>query len=280
MDIQLGEPRIVVLDERLTLADIEARAADRRVQAFGGGIGSLLQRAKAEDIELVARQRRLEPLWHVGCRARYVYERTREYAVPASGVEVQAVDVGGERLPVVASGKGRVFQLSVLEQCVDEANEVAFIDGLTGEPVPDGPTLITAPSREIPDGEAVVAPDTIVRPPEHRASSVVRGVLAKALKPIQADRILEESVVIERTDLYYRPVWAFEFLWRPKDRRGVVEIDGLTGRDRHTSSLLAGVTKLVSKDALFDIGADTVGLLIPGGSIAVKVARAAIDRSY
>ena len=36
----------------------------------------------------------------------------------------------------------------------------------------------------------------------------------------------------------------------------------------------------LSKDALFDIGADTVGLLVPGGSIAVKVARAAVDRDY
>ena len=40
------------------------------------------------------------------------------------------------------------------------------------------------------------------------------------------------------------------------------------------------MTKLISRDALFDIGADTIGLLVPGGGIAVKVARAAIDRSY
>jgi hypothetical protein len=37
---------------------------------------------------------------------------------------------------------------------------------------------------------------------------------------------------------------------------------------------------MVSRDALFDIGADTVGLLVPGGSIAVKLARVAIDRNY
>jgi hypothetical protein len=34
----------------------------------------------------------------------------------------------------------------------------------------------------------------------------------------------------------------------------------------------------VTRDALFDIGADTVGLLVPGGGIAVKVARLAIDQ--
>ena len=40
------------------------------------------------------------------------------------------------------------------------------------------------------------------------------------------------------------------------------------------------LTRHVSKDALFDIGADTVGLIVPGGSIAVKLARLAIDRNY
>jgi hypothetical protein len=29
---------------------------------------------------------------------------------------------------------------------------------------------------------------------------------------------------------------------------------------------------------LFDIGADTAGLIVPGGSIAVKVAKAALDK--
>ena len=33
----------------------------------------------------------------------------------------------------------------------------------------------------------------------------------------------------------------------------------------------------LNRDLLFDIGADTVGLFVPGGSIAVKLAKAAID---
>jgi len=35
---------------------------------------------------------------------------------------------------------------------------------------------------------------------------------------------------------------------------------------------------MLTRDVLFDVGADTVGLLIPGGSIAVRLAQAAIDR--
>jgi hypothetical protein len=40
---------------------------------------------------------------------------------------------------------------------------------------------------------------------------------------------------------------------------------------------MAQVKGLLNRDLLFDIGADTVGLFVPGGSIAVKLAKAAID---
>ena len=92
--------------------------------------------------------------------------------------------------------------------------------------------------------------------------------------------MLEEVLTFSASDLYYRPIWAFEFHWAPKDKTGVLEIDALTGQLRQAASLTSHMTKLISRDALFDIGADTIGLLVPGGSIAVKVARAAIDRSY
>ena len=86
-------------------------------------------------------------------------------------------------------------------------------------------------------------------------------------------------MTLEHIDLYYRPWWAFEFHWRPKDKRGVVEIDAVTGQVRQGQALMAKVQRMVTRDALFDIGADTVSLLVPGGGIAVKVAKLAIDRS-
>ena len=97
------------------------------------------------------------------------------------------------------------------------------------------------------------------------------------MKPVQADSITEESMTIQHIDLYYHPWWAFEFHWKPKDKTGVVELDAVTGEMRQGQALASRVSKMMNRDALFDIGADTVGLLVPGGSIAVKVARLAID---
>jgi len=96
MEIALADQHIFLLDDKLTPEDARLRAMDKRGGAFGSGIGNLLQRPKAEDIELVNSQRRLEPFWHVGGRALYVYDRAREYAVPASGADVREVTVHGE----------------------------------------------------------------------------------------------------------------------------------------------------------------------------------------
>ena len=84
VDIQLATERLFLLDERITADEIEQRAMDKRAQAFGAGFGSLLQRVKPEEVTLVGRQRRLEPIWHVACGARYVYERKRDYNVRAA----------------------------------------------------------------------------------------------------------------------------------------------------------------------------------------------------
>ena len=97
MDISLGEPRIYGLEPRLAFEDIRRRAEDKRASAVAGGLGGLLQRPKAEDVVLVASQRRVEPVWHLLCTAHYAYDRSRMYTVPASAVTLS------NSAPVVAA---------------------------------------------------------------------------------------------------------------------------------------------------------------------------------
>jgi len=281
MEIQLGSERIFVLQEREGVEVLRQRAMDRRTQSFGSGIGSLLQRPKAEDVVLVASQRRLEPFWHVAGRARYVYERSRDYSVLASAPEVREVTVLGTTYAVAESGQAaRTFTVPAIEHCREEIAHELDADARSGAKVTDAAAVLAGPRDEISDPATLAAEETIVVPPEHRASFVVRQLLSEMLKPVQADRVIEESLTLETIDLCYRPIWAFEFHWQSKDRRGVVEIDAVTGAIRQGGSLLPQLSKMVTRDALFDIGADTIGLLVPGGSIAVKVARAALDKSY
>ena len=281
MDIQLGTERIFALEVRVGEDDARQRAMDRRTNAFGGGIGGLLQRPKADDVTLTSSQLRLEPIWHVVCRARYVYERSRDYAVAASTPEVREVTILGTTYPVAETGStARTFTVPALEHCREDLVNESHTDGVTGDVVPGADALLTGAKHEVSDPSTLLADGTAVVAPEQRASYVVRKALQEMMKPIQADRLLEESIVLENTDLYYRPIWSFEFDWASKGKHGVVEIDGITGEIRQGGSAVPKLTKIVSRDALFDIGADTVGMLVPGGGIAVKVARAALDKSY
>jgi hypothetical protein len=277
MDVTLAQERVFVLEERLAVGEIEQRAMDRRVQAFGSGIGALLQRPKPDEIALVAKQRRLEPLWHVAGRAVYVYERDRDYNVAPSATDVEAITVNGVRYDGQPSGQ-RTFRLPAREHCRSEFTGEAFVDGLTGATVADRASLMAGTRTEVSDIASLANDGTIVLPPEQRASYVVRQLMAEIMKPVQADAMLEESVVLDATDLLYRPMWAFEFTWQGKAKQGVVEIDAVTGQTRQGKPLVSTIRSVLTRDVLFDVGADTVGLLVPGGSIAVKLAKAAIDR--
>jgi hypothetical protein len=276
VEIQLGDERLFLLTERLSADEIQQRAMDKRVSAFGGGIGALLQRPKVDEVSYVGRQRRLLPFWHVAASSHYVYERRRDYTVPAASAEVTAVTVHDQRHEMDQRlGNQPAFRLPLLEHCQNDFRSESFIDGLTGNPVSDGPAVITGPKSEIGDVQTLESDETVVVPPEQRASFVVRKTLADVMKPVQADRILEESIVLQTTDLYYRPVWAFEFAWR--DKHGVIEVDSISGDAKSGKPMLAQVKGMLNRDVLFDIGADTVGIFVPGGSIAVKLAKAAID---
>jgi hypothetical protein len=279
MEIALADQHIFVLDDRLSPDDIRQRAMDRRTGAFGSGLGNLLQRPKADDIDLVNTQRQLEPFWHVGGRALYVYDRSRDYTVPASGAEVREVTVQGQSYPVKAAAGRGAFVIPTTEHCRDEFREEMYLDGVAGAPVTDAASVVGGPRQEVTDLATAAQKDTIVVPPTQHASSLVRQLLASLMKPVQADKITEESITLEHIDLYYRPWWAFEFHWKSKDKRGVVEIDAVTGQMRQGQALMAKVQRAVNRDVLFDLGADTVSLLVPGGGIAVKVAKLAIDRN-
>jgi hypothetical protein len=268
MEITLAPERLFLLEERLTIDEITQRAMDKRISA----LGSLLSKPKPDEVTLVNKQRRLEPFWHVAGHATYVYERNRDYSVPAAAPDVEALTIHGTRY----EGNG-TFKVPALEHCKTEIRSESYLDGLTGAAVADGAQVVDGPRSEVTDPATLSDNDTIALPPENRASYVVRALMGELIKPIQSDKLLEEEVVLETTDLFYRPVWAFEFTWNGKGKQAIVEIDSVTGQTRAGKALVGQIRGALNRDLLFDVGADTVGLIVPGGSIAVKLAKAAID---
>ena len=171
----------------------------------------------------------------------------------------------------------RTFRLPAVEHCREEIAHVLYLDAVTGAAVPTRPSSSRAPATRSRTRRRWRR-TTVVILPEQRASFVVRQLLGKMLKPVQADWILEESFTLEKIDLYYRPGSGVRI---PLEAQGQARRRGDGRGDRRRPP---GAAPDEPAGPLRETRCSTSGrtrsLLIPGGSIAIKVARAALDKSY
>ncbi len=277
MEIAVADQRILLLKEQTSKEKAKELAWKKKVDAFGtiNKVASFLARPKDEEFELVYEEHRYEPFWHVVAKARYVYDRNVNYQVGVSGPEVRSVTLEGKDY----TATNNHLHVAVIEHCVQDEQEEVLVDGITDQRKPDLSTYLKAPATEATgDLEKIVPKETILVPPKTRVSGIMRDALGKMIHGIQADKILEEHVEVSCVDLYYRPIFAFQYRWKPKGKDAIVEVDGVTGEvaagDRTFKEYLG---KVLDRDFLFDVGADAAGMLIPGGSIAVKVAKKYVD---
>lgn len=277
MQIEVAEQRMLLLKDKLTPEEAKDKAWQKKVGAFDAlsKVVGLLSRPKDEDFELTYSEHRYEPFWHVKAQARYAYRRKAEYRVPVSAAVVKGVTVLGQEF----DSAGGAIRLPVTESCLQEELDENYVDGVSGKSTPGLKAYLEYGAAEVA-GELkdAVAADAILVPPQARVSAIMRDSLSKMIKGIQADEILEEKVEVANMDLYYRPVYAFKYLWKAKQKEAILEIDGLTGEARTGSRVFNEyVGKMLERDFLFDVTADAVGMFVPGGSIAVKAVKKVMD---
>jgi hypothetical protein len=277
MDIFLANERAFHFVPQTTVEVAIDRLEQKKTQLVAGTMGALISRPKPEDIQLVSVENRLEAFWELAVSLRTVYERNRSYMVALGGAEIKHVTIFGQDLKVGLGQKGsNYFSLNGVEHCLEESSHDFTFDGMGAEV--DLSRYRAYAKNEIIELERFSPEGVLVVPPKAHASTVVRSVLAKVIKPVQADVIHEERVNVEALDINFRPIYAMEYLWVPKNKRVVLEFDGLTGEIHSNGRKMADQVKgMITRDLLFDVSADAVGMLVPGGSIAVKLVKAAID---
>lgn len=277
MEIQVAEQRIFLLKDKITPEEAKKHAWDNKMSAFDtmSKITSFFSRPKDKDFELIYDEHRYQPFWHVVAKSKYVYDRTANYQVPVTGNEVKSVTFHEKDYAAV----GGKFPLLLVEHCNEENEEEVLVDGVTNTNTPELKKYLSQESELVTGAlEALVPEKSIMVPPVARVSAIMRETLAKMIKGINADKIIEESVEVTCVDLYYHPIYAFQFKWLSKSKEAIVEIDGLTGEIKAGARIFREyMGKVLNKDFLFDLGADATGLIIPGGNIAVKVAKKYLD---
>lgn len=277
MEINVANQRILVIKNQITQEEAEKKAWENKTISFDtlSKMTSFFSRPKDEDFKLLYHESRYQPFWHVVAKAKYVYDRNATYQISVSGEEVKTVTMHKNDYNET---NGHIH-VPVLEHCTQKEHNEVYTDGVSGKNQPDLAKYISLSSAIVKDTlEKLVPKDSILVPPQTRVSAIMRDALAKMIKGIQADTIIEEAVEVACVDLYYRPVFAFQYRWISKNKEAIIEVDGLSGEVSSGNRTFGEyLGKVLDKKFLLDIGTDAAGLLIPGGNIAVKVAKHYIE---
>ena len=279
MDISLSEEHAYYFVPQISLEIARDRIEKKKTTLVAGMFGNLISRPNPNEIQVASVENRLEPYWVVTASSRTTYDRQQVYSIPIKGEEVREVTVLGEKLTVNTKGSPSLT-LNGTEHCVEENQVTRFYDGLTGQKS-DFSRFQSFTKSEITDISQFAPDGMLIVPPQMRATAIVRQVLGEVIQPVKNAQVIhEERVDVEAIELNFRPVYAFEYEWASKGKRVVVEFDALLG-DMHSggkkwSDQIKGI---ITRDLFFDVTADAVGMLVPGGSIAVKLVKAVVDRS-
>lgn len=278
MEISLAEEHAYYFVPQISLEVARDRIEKKKTSLVAGTFGSLISRPSPNEIEMVSLENRLEPYWVVTAASRTAYDRQQVYTVPIKGEEVREVTMLGQKLTVTSKGSPSLT-LNGTEHCVEERRITRFFDGLSGQKE-DLSRFQSFTKSAVTDLTEFAPEGILVVPPQMRATAIVRQVLGEAIQPVKNAQIIhEERVDIETIELNFRPVYALEYEWSSKGKRVVVEFDALLGEMHSGGKKWSDQIKgIISRDLFFDVTADAVGMLVPGGSIAVKLVKAVVDR--
>jgi hypothetical protein len=271
VELAVAEQGSFYLPPSISVDEARGHASHYRTSAFGG-ITQLFSRPKPDDVVVQPGGLRCEPIWHVSAHLRVVYDRHESYRFPISSPEhVISLSVGGATFDIEGERKDRAIAVAAIAHCVRELRKELWLDGATGDAVaPRG-----LEGAEPIDLATFAPPDVAIVEPTVRASAVIRQILGDDVTPPEADAYHEEIAEVDRLDLYFAPLYAFELVWTAKNKTASITVDGRTGEIvQAKSSMHPAFAKLLNKETLFDIGSETLNLVVPGGAIPLKLVRA------
>lgn len=269
--IKVEGEKLLLLEDTLGWEKAREKASSHKIKALGM-FTNFLFKPKAEDVAIVYEEKRYQAFWHIIGTSFFEYKRHARYNVPVVPV---VEDVTFQDKNYVVKKVGGIFEIEGIEHCKENYRQEIMFDAQTDQPG-DFVKYLKYPTKVISSTEELTADGTAVVRLETKASFLVRKVLNELVKPIKADQILDERIGIEELSLYFYPVYTFEFFWASKDKRAVVEFDGVTGEVRKGRKLADRLVSSFTRDELFDFAKEAANF-VPGVGLAMMAGRKAIQ---
>lgn len=244
-------------------ADVE------KTGAFGWAAkAKIWDRPKESDVTLVSSEKRYEPFWNIKASRHVKFEVKTAYTIKASNQYALSTTLLGSKLDVPSN---RSMALHAIEYCEKRVELSEFFDGFKKTTANKTPPEYVAKYHFQPVDDEI---GMTLLTPEVTAAYIAQEIKKRLMEPVDAATIVDDALELHELLLYYRPVYAFEYAWR--DKRGVVEIDALTGNVNKEGMMLVNTARgFMTRDILLDIGAELANALVPGGGVLIKLVGAA-----
>ena len=264
--------KIFVFDEVYPFRAAQEQAEKKKLNAFGM-LAKLnpLNRPKEQTVQLVRQELRLEPFWHVMATRSVDYTCQLTYQVPVHNPYAQSLHIAGNVFDVARQKEKARIEFVAQETCHRKLGFDRLMDGMQRDSVKSAALASYISKYKYTEVNVLERPE-VLKPKMPLAGAIQVASAALTGEAINAIDIQTDTIEFERTYMYVRPVFAFEFKWASADKVGVIEVDGLTGEVIENGDWFKDkVKEIITRETLLDLGAEVAGSLLPGGAVAVKI---------
>ena len=270
--------KIFVFKKIYEFDSAKQQAEKKKVNAFGL-MAKLnpLKRPTEDNVLLKDSMLRYEPFWYVASTRTLNYTCDVTYNIPVHNLHAKFLSVNdpsqaeSTEYPVNRKNDKAKTEIPVKEHCHRVIEYAKHFDGL---------------KRDI----KIDVFESYIKKFEHSAvdeisfENTLQPLLTvDALTTIVRSALQNESVAatviesdieqITSLHLYFRPVYAFEYVWSPADKTGVIEVDGLTGEIIENGNWFRDTfDQAFTRENLIELSSELASSIVPGSGTAIKVA--------
>lgn len=262
-----------IFDPVYTQRAAEEQAEKKKLSAFPllDRLNPFAARPKTSDVLQAKGILRHEPFWFIeGCRE-VDYVCNADYPITIHNEHAKSVHYEGHDFDIThGAGKPRIV-IPVQEKCFRKIPYSTYLDGLKRE-IKQSVMENYVKKYKMTEIDSIEPSSNAVNLQVPLTSMMQIATAKMQGEAINANHIETDALSFDKCYLYYRPVFAFEFVWTTTGKTAVIEVDGLTGEIMENGVWYKDtVDRIMSREMLVMVGAEVAGHIVPGGSFAIRM---------
>ena len=276
--------KVYIFEPVYDISAATEQANKKKLDAFGMMAKfNILNKPKDEAVHAARSELRYEPFWFIDSNRIVDYKLLLERKLEVDDEYANSILIDGKTYEIFEDSKKsfvsndkRYSTLNVQYNCNREIKYKTYIDGLGRNIKSENyEKLFKNSNYKFKEVEDLTNIDNIINPTFSFSSAIEEMKNSLLREKIISHEILTDDAIVDKIYLYFRPVYAFEFIWSNENKVGIIEIDGLNGEISEKGVWLKDrVSKVMTRDMFFDIGGEIANGMVHGSGVVVKM----IDR--